>query len=57
MFNLVLNLKHTKIKKSVFACVYDGGRGEGGGVRKVVLEIHLEAKGTPAWKSLGTTLL
>ena len=27
----------------------------GGGVRKEVLRIHLEAKGTPAWKNLGTT--
>ena len=50
MLNLVLNLKHTKIKKCVCSCVHEGGSG-----REGVLGIHLEAKGTPAWKSLGTT--
>ena len=47
VFNLVLNLKHKK-NRCVFACVY----GEGG-----ALGIHLEAKGAPDWKSLGTTAL
>ena len=49
VFNLlVFNLKNTKIKSVCSHVCMEGGGGGG-------LGIHLEAKGTPAWKSLGTT--
>ena len=47
---VVFNLKHTK---GVCSHVYiTGGSGGGGGAPG----IHLEAKGAPDWKNLGTTV-